>query len=80
MAFNYLSAVRLSPEGAKHPFPQLEDLDLGFNYIAHESGLDGLALLERLQRVILYGNPLAGSTGEDPSGHCVEGFIDKVET
>lgn len=38
-----------------------------------------LVLLERLQRIILYGNPLTGPTGEDPLGLSVEGLVDKAD-
>lgn len=79
LAFNYFTAVRYTPDLAGVSFALLEDLDLGFNYIGHEAAIEGLALLERLQRIVLYGNPLAGRTGEDPSGTCVEEFIDRVE-
>ncbi|CAM9938228.1 unnamed protein product [Laminaria digitata] len=79
LAFNYFTGVTLSPEAAECAFPLLEGLDLGFNYIGDQHDVVVLVLLERLQRVILYGNPLAGSTGEDSLGLCVEDLIDKAD-
>lgn len=67
------------PEMLQHSFPLLESLNLGFNYIGREKDVESLVLLDRLQRIILYGNPLAGPTGEDPLGLCVENIIDKAD-
>lgn len=75
LAFNYFTGVSLKPETAECAFPLLEGLDLGFNYIGSESDVVVVALLGRLQRIILYGNPLTGPTGEDPLGLCVENLI-----
>ena len=33
-------------------------------------------LIERLTRLLVYGNPLCGPTGEDESGECVDRVID----
>lgn len=63
-------------EGA---FPLLEGLDLGFNYIGSESDVVVVVLFERLQRIILYGNPLAGPTGEDSLGLCVENLVEESD-
>lgn len=75
LAFNYFTGVNLRPEIAECAFPLLEGLDLGFNYIGSESDVVVVTLLGRLQRIILYGNPLAGPTGEDSLGLCVENLI-----
>lgn len=79
LAFNYFTGVNFTPEMAEYAFPLLEILDLGFNYVGHQSEVEGLVFLERLQRIILYGNPLAGPTGEDPLGLCVEDLISKAD-
>lgn len=78
LAFNYFTRVNFAPKFAEHAFPLLEGLDLGFNYISSEDDVVVLVFLERLQRIILYGNPLTGPTGEDSSGLCVEGIVDKA--
>lgn len=75
LAFNYFTGVNLDPEIAEQAFPLLEALDLGFNFIGSESDVVVVVLFERLQRLILYGNPLAGPTGEDSLGLCVEKLV-----
>ncbi|CAN0373144.1 unnamed protein product, partial [Hapterophycus canaliculatus] len=75
LAFNYFAGVTLKPGTAECAFPLLEGLDLGFNYISSERDVSVVVLLERLQRIVLYGNPLAGPTGEDSLGLCVENLI-----
>ncbi|CAN0363291.1 unnamed protein product [Pylaiella littoralis] len=75
LAFNYFTGVNLRPDTAESAFPLLEGLDLGFNYIESESDVVVVALFGRLQRIVLYGNPLVGPTGEDPLGLCVENLI-----
>lgn len=79
LAFNYFTGIHFTPLTAEYAFPLLEVLDLGFNYVGHETHVEGLIFLERLQRIILYGNPLAGPTGEDPLGLCVEALITKAD-
>lgn len=79
LAFNYFTGIYFTPESAEYAFPLLESLNLGFNYIAHETDVERLVLLERLQRIILYGNPLAGPSGEDSLGLCVQALMDKAD-
>lgn len=79
LAFNYFTNIILALEAVEDAFPLLQCLDLGFNYINREEDIVVLVLLERLQRVILYGNPLAGPTGEDPLGLCVKRLLDKAD-
>lgn len=64
LAYNFLDAV---PEYAcsEGSFRTLEALDLSFNYISREEDVWALPRLERLETLILYGNPLLGPTGED---------------
>jgi Leucine rich repeat len=56
-------------------FPVLDTLDLAFNYIAAEADAMGLIALPKLARVLLYGNPLCGPTGEDTLGLCVDDLL-----
>lgn len=79
LAFNYFTGVSLKPETAECAFPLLEGLDLGFNYIESERDVVAVVILERLQRIVLYGNPLVGPTGEDPLGLCVENLIEESD-
>lgn len=79
LAFNYFTGVKLRPETVECAFPLLEVLDLGFNYIGSESDVVVVVLFERLQRIILYGNPLAGPTGEDSLGLCVETLVEESD-
>lgn len=69
----------MRPETVECAFPLLEGLDLGFNYIGSESDVVVVVLFERLQRIILYGNPLAGPTGEDSLGLCVEKLVEESD-
>ncbi|CAM9647589.1 unnamed protein product [Ectocarpus sp. 6 AP-2014] len=75
LAFNYFTGINLNLDIAEQAFPLLEALDLGFNFIGSESDVVMVVLFERLQRLILYGNPLAGPTGEDLLGLCVEKLV-----
>ena len=79
VAFNYFTGVILAPEAIEYAFPSLECLDLCFNYITRQDDVSVLVLLERLQRIILYGNPLMGPTGEDPLGLCVKRLLEKAD-
>ncbi|CAM9599507.1 unnamed protein product [Chrysoparadoxa australica] len=70
------SSGEVLPAPSRHQlFPQLDVLDLSFNYIADEEDAMAVTHLARLERVILYGNPLCGPDGEDPLCLCVEGLI-----
>jgi hypothetical protein len=72
--FNYVSAMPAHLE-TEPGFRCLEELNLSNNYIAAEEDIFPLVYLQRLQLVILYGNPLteevetrdllAGGTGEN---------------
>ena len=67
LGYNYLQTV--APE-ATDPgaFPALVSLSLCFNYFRSEAALGPLALLRKLEMLMLYGNPLLGPTMEDPTG------------
>lgn len=56
----------------------LESLDISFNYFAYEENIEPLVYLPRLLTVMLYGNPVLGPTGEDPSFIYIEDTIDKA--
>ena len=45
---------------------ELVALDLAHNHIRSEKDIDDLTVLPKLEQLSLYGNPLLGSTGEDP--------------
>jgi Leucine-rich repeat (LRR) protein len=74
LAFNYLTNFILEtlPGTTIVPFAQLDFLDLAFNYIASEEGIADAAFAPRLERVIVYGNPLCGPSGEDFDGVSVK--------
>eukprot|EP00638_Chattonella_subsalsa_P007701 CAMPEP_0117740038 /NCGR_PEP_ID=MMETSP0947-20121206/4110_1 /TAXON_ID=44440 /ORGANISM="Chattonella subsalsa, Strain CCMP2191" /LENGTH=623 /DNA_ID=CAMNT_0005556089 /DNA_START=82 /DNA_END=1953 /DNA_ORIENTATION=- len=74
LAFNFIDMAALEC-AADGKFPSLDLMDLAFNYIATEQDVLPLAQLPQLTRIILYGNPLAGDTGEDPTGRCVRKFL-----
>jgi hypothetical protein len=52
-------------------------MDIAYNFFGSESSLEPLLELARLEMVLLYGNPVLGATGEDPSGLYVEELINK---
>lgn len=54
----------------------LDLIDLAFNYIGTQAALEPFIELPRLQVLIVYGNPVLGSSGEDPTGVYVEELID----
>lgn len=56
-------------------FPLLEYLDISFNYFGQEDTLFPLLELDRLEVLLLYGNPVLGPTGEDSLGTYVEDLI-----
>ena len=74
LAYNFLSEI--IPECCKDGyFRTLEGLDLSYNYISDESRISSLVHLPRIQKIILYGNPLLGPTGEDPLHIYVEELV-----
>jgi len=50
-------------------------LDLSFNYFAHEEDLLPVLNVTRLDKLMLYGNPLMGPTGQDPLGIYIEDLL-----
>mmetsp|Transcript_840 Transcript_840/g.1523 ORF Transcript_840/g.1523 Transcript_840/m.1523 type:complete len:617 (-) Transcript_840:9-1859(-) len=75
LSYNYLQRIpkEVIEEGC---FTCLQGLNLSYNYIADEEELLPAVLIERLTRLLVYGNPLCGPTGEDESGECVDRVID----
>lgn len=54
----------------------LESLDLSFNYFSEEQALMPLLELMRLDKLMIYGNPLLGPTGEDPLRSYIDAFVE----
>jgi hypothetical protein len=54
----------------------LDTLDLAYNYFGTQAALEPLLDLTRILTVIIYGNPVLGPSGEDPTGIYVEELID----
>ncbi|CAM9790566.1 unnamed protein product [Choristocarpus tenellus] len=79
LAYNYVSKINIDAASASQAFSSLRCLDLASNYITQEEDIMSLVLLDKLEKVILYGNPLAGPTGEDPLGLCVEALIKEAD-
>ncbi|CAM9645145.1 unnamed protein product, partial [Phaeothamnion confervicola] len=90
LAYNYLTrlpmpaalaagaaaaAAGAAPATHTEPFPRLEHLDLAFNYVRREEDTATALALPRLARLVLYGNPLLGPTGEDPEGLRVTALL-----
>jgi len=71
LGYNYLTGF---PREAAAPggFPCLHTLNLAFNYITSEDELVPVVHLHKLETLVLYGNPLLGPTGEDPSGESID--------
>mmetsp|Transcript_46064 Transcript_46064/g.144146 ORF Transcript_46064/g.144146 Transcript_46064/m.144146 type:complete len:790 (-) Transcript_46064:347-2716(-) len=69
-------APQTDEEGMRWRFPQLQTLDLAFNFIEHEAYLAGICHFPRIQRVFLYGNPLLGGSGEDGKGKPLQMLLD----
>ena len=54
---------------------ELVALDLAHNHIRSEKDIDDLTVLPKLEQLSLYGNPLLGATGEDPTGETVRTLV-----
>ena len=70
--------MRLASLGADNCFTSLESLNLAYNYIGDEEELLPAVLIDKLTRLIVYGNPLCGFSGEDPSGQCVARAVESA--
>jgi Leucine-rich repeat (LRR) protein len=60
------------------PRSLLDTLDLAYNYFGTQVSLEPLLDLTRILTVIIYGNPVLGPSGEDPTGIYVEELIDSA--
>lgn len=54
----------------------MDTLDLAYNFIGSQSALEPLLDLPRMLTLIIYGNPVLGASGEDPTGIYVEELLD----
>mmetsp|Transcript_3975 Transcript_3975/g.6748 ORF Transcript_3975/g.6748 Transcript_3975/m.6748 type:complete len:694 (+) Transcript_3975:171-2252(+) len=77
LAYNLLSYVP-SQACSEGYFPILEFMDLSYNFIASQSAIEPCIECPRLLKLLVYGNPLLGSTGEDPLGTYVEELFDSA--
>lgn len=75
LAYNLLSYVPAQSCGAGY-FRVLEVLDVTYNFVATQSALEPCLECPRLMKLLIYGNPILGATGEDPTGVYVEELID----
>lgn len=66
LAYNFLTAIPEESCRDEDCFRLLENLDLSFNYFAKEQHLTPIVRILRLDKLMLYGNPVLGPTGEDP--------------
>eukprot|EP01041_Mallomonas_annulata_P012652 gene12652-26646_t len=75
LAYNFLTEIL--PESCHDDdcFRLLELMDLSFNYFATEASVTPMLQVLRLDKLILYGNPLLGPTGEDPLGMYIEDLL-----
>ena len=79
LSYNFLSHIS-SECCSQGYFNRLEEIDLSFNYFSLDSSVLPLFDLNRLKKVILYGNPLLGPTGEDPLQIYVEDIVNLAQT
>ena len=79
LAYNFLSEIawECCAEGY---FRALEGMDLAYNYISDEQQVSPLCYLPRINKVILYGNPICGPTGEDALQVYVEELVNLTLT
>lgn len=66
VAYNFLTSIPVESCRDEDCFRLLENLDLSFNYFAKEQHLVPIVGILRLDKLMLYGNPVLGPTGEDP--------------
>lgn len=77
LAYNLLSYVpsQACQEGY---FRVLEFMDLTYNYVASQSAIEPCLECPRLMKLLVYGNPLLGTSGEDALGIYVEELVDSA--
>lgn len=74
VAYNFLSNISPSSCNEGH-FPVLDTLDISFNYFGSDKSIEPLVHLPALMKVMLYGNPLLGPTGEDSLQIYIEELV-----
>ena len=77
LAYNLLSYVP-SQACTEGYFPVLEFMDLSYNFVASQSAIEPCIECPRLLKLLVYGNPILGSTGEDSLGIYVEELVDSA--
>lgn len=77
LSYNMLAYVP-SQACCEDYFRVLEVLDLTYNYIAAQSDIEPCLECPRLLQLLIYGNPILGTTGEDPTGVYVEELVDSA--
>lgn len=77
LAYNLLSYLpsQACQEGY---FKVMELLDMSYNYVASQSAIEPALQCPRLLQLLVYGNPLLGSSGEDSTGVYVEEMLDSA--
>jgi hypothetical protein len=78
VANNFLS--EFPSEVLTEGFTLLETLDVSFNYFPTEASLSSATQLPRLTVLQLYGNPLLGPSGEDPTYIYIESLVEDAVT
>jgi hypothetical protein len=53
-------------------------LDLSFNFFGAESTLEPVVALPRLLKLLIFGNPVLGPTGEDPMLIYIEALVEQA--
>jgi hypothetical protein len=76
LAYNFLSNIPQSCIEDSGMYPLLQCLDLSFNYFGSEDDVQVVLDMSRLEKCMLYGNPLLGPSGEDPQYMYVEDLYD----
>lgn len=62
----------------KLPVRYLDTMDISFNFFGNEDDIHGMIYLQRLETLLLYGNPVLGPTGEDPMFIYIEDVVDQA--
>ncbi len=74
VAYNFLSNISPNSCNEGH-FPVLDTIDISFNYFGTDKSIESLVNLPALMKVMLYGNPLLGPTGEDALQVYIEDLV-----
>ena len=77
LAYNLLSYVP-SQACSEGYFKVLELMDITYNYVASQSAIEPFLECPRLLKLLVYGNPLLGSSGDDSLGIYVEELVESA--